>query len=143
MHPRSIHIADLLLADGTVATIDEQESLSIDVTLTDDDGVAIDPSNCDTITLTVYEQSSLIIASSSLNGLDILDANNGTITGNTLRIRLDTTDNAIKVSTLSAGEYEWHVEKVAFTYTDGAAVSRKGIHQQRFRVRKIESPTTA
>jgi hypothetical protein len=134
-------IAILLNARREEVIVDEGESVTDHITFLEDScpgcpAVELDPADMASITLDVYELSTLAVVN-RLAAVDILDANNGTIEGTTLKLKLDGDDNEIIVAT-AGGEEEWHVIRVVYTYIDGDGDTRTGLHQVRFKVRKLE-----
>lgn len=138
------------LYDSTneLATIDQGESLTLIFQAraieTDENGsetvTDIDAADLASLTLTLFDEADGGIINSR-SAVDALDAGPGTVeVDGTVTVRLDAADAAINDADLAVGDVENHVARFSYTWNDGVSV-RTGIHEVRFGVRKLATPT--
>ncbi len=124
----------LTTSAGLPIAIDEGESLNLKVTLRDTDDNIIDAASVATLTLTLFNESDNAIIN-NWNDKNIKNANNATISGGVVTVRLDAADNP-----LVGTKNEYHVARIKFTWSDGTS-TRTGLKEVRFLVRDLVTPT--
>ena len=128
----------LRTSDGTHIAVMEDESADIDITLTDTGGETIQAGLVSSITGSLMLSDGTIINSRS--DQDVLDANDGTLSGGVLKMKLGPLDNIVVDSTLTAGQFETHLFQVKYVWTDGGGKERTGIETFEFTVEKRLEP---
>lgn len=124
---------------GQRTVIQQGESLTIEGSFADGDNVAIGLSSIASFTMTLYDENSATLINSR-NAVDILNANNCTVTsGGAFTIRLTADDATIFNSNKAVGDLESHILKLVWTWSDGV-VTNTGIAEYRIFVQKIASP---
>ncbi len=128
---------------GQSVTVDQGESLDLQVTIKDADGNTIDAASTavTAITFTLYDYATNAVINSR-NSTDVKDNGIGAIASSLLTVRLTTVDNTIvSTATVPVGQSEKHVGRVNVTYNDGTA-SRVEIQETQWGVIHLATPTT-
>lgn len=131
-------MTDIAASAGHILIFDEGVSQNFRFTLTDQDDATIDPNDCITITMTLYNQETAAVINSR-DGTNIKGANDATIASNVLTVRLDAADAAIVDTNLQVGQSEVHVLRIDYTWSDGQN-DRSGRKEYHFRVRNVSAP---
>ena len=92
-----------------------------------------------TMELTLYDLASGAVIAGR-DSQNVKDANDGAMASDgTLTLRLGPTDNVIVGTDLDEGDYEIHVARLTWTWSDGVK-TRTGVDELSFRVLKIATP---
>jgi hypothetical protein len=125
--------------DGQVVQVDEGESANVTATFADLDNATLAKASIDTMTATLVNAVDGTVIN-SVQDLDILDANNATVTaGGVLTMRLQPADNPIVSTTLAVNATESHYLTVAWTWNDGTT-GRTGRQEWEILVRNLTTP---
>ena len=119
----------------------------LDIAATDGDDAAITPSDWTTLTLTLYNKATADVGATVINSRTDVPikaaggALNVSISGTTIRVRLEAADNAVVDTTnIGVGEKETHVARINGTYSDGTA-TQPHREEHEFEVERVATPT--
>lgn len=124
---------------GKVEPVQAGESSDVVVTFHDMDGDAIVKASLATLTVTLYDRTTLAVINSR-SAQSVKDTNNGTVaTDGTLTLRLGASDNVIVGTSVAVGALEEHVVRLQWTWSDGVE-TRSGFDEWVMSVEKVATP---
>lgn len=124
---------------GKVEPVQAGESSDVVVTFHDMDGDAIVKASLATLTVTLYDRTTLAVINSR-SAQSVKDTNNGTVaTDGTLTLRLGASDNVIVGTSVAVGALEEHVVRLQWTWSDGVE-TRNGFDEWVMQVEKVATP---
>ena len=124
---------------GKVEPVQSGESSNVVVTFHDIAGDAIVKASLATLTVTLYDRTTLAVINSR-SAQNVKDANNGTVANDgTLTLRLGASDNVIVGTSVAVGALEEHVVRLQWTWSDGVE-TRNGFDEWVMSVEKVAVP---